>query len=142
MIDWIHARCNTWGRQIRWLYQGKDGWPSRSTLGKMIEEGLVGASADKFTQHWPEVLNADALEINNAVKRLAEPDREMLFVHYVVIGKGKVKAARIGISRSTYYDRLDLAQQHLWRALAAGPDKIGGFCPGQMDPKYGTLQVA
>lgn len=111
MIDWVHARANNWGAQIRWVYLGKDGWPSRSALGKMIEEGVLGASCNQFVQHYPEVLNPDALETNNVIRRLENNHQEMFFIHYVVIGKGKVKAARMGIPTRTYYDRLDSSQK-------------------------------
>lgn len=124
MIDWIHARCKTWGAQIRWVYLGKDGWPSRSVLGKMITEGSLGASCNRFVQHFPEVLNPEALETNNAIKQLEEKHREILFVHYVVIGKGKVKACRLEIERTVYYDRLDTAHKRLTGPLSDASYKI------------------
>lgn len=113
MIDWIHARCNVWGAQIRWVHLGKDGWPSRSVLGKLIEEGALGASSSRFIQNYPEVLNPEALETNNAIRQLGESEREILFVHYVVIGKGKVKAWRMNLAKNTYYDRIDAAHRKL-----------------------------
>ncbi len=133
MIDWIHEGCKHWGWQMRILYVGKDGWPARSILGRLIEEGALGASAVRFMQHFPECLDADALRYNNAIKRLVERDREILFVDYVVVGKSKVKAARIGIPRSTYFDRRDAAHTRLASSLQrrATPDKIATFSPGQ-----------
>lgn len=118
MIDWIHAKCKVWGAQVRWVNSGKDGWPSRTTIGRMIEEGALGASTGRFSQFLPEVLNPEALEINNAIKKLAETHREILFIHYVVLGKGKVKAGHLGIEKSVYYDRIDRAQTHLITALS------------------------
>lgn len=111
IIDWVHAECEAWGRQIRWVYLGKDGWPSRTMLGKCIEEGLVGASATRMSQFFPECLNPDALRANRIIKSLPEAARLMLFVHYVVVGKGKVKAHRMAIPVRTYYDRLDQAHK-------------------------------
>jgi hypothetical protein len=141
MIDWLHEECITWGRQIRWLYLGRDGWPSRSVIGKLREEGMLGASFSRFTQHWPEVLNPVALKVNNGYKQLAEPDREILFIHYVVIGKGKVKAHRLGLPKSTYYDRVDAAQRRLCAAMT-GPDKIVPFSPGQNEADTLYVRVA
>jgi len=111
MIDWIHADCTNWGHQMRAVYLGQDGWPSRTTLGKLIEEGVVGASAGKMMRFFPESLNVEALRVNRVIKTMAEDDRITLFVHYVVVGKGKVKAHRMGLPLRTYYDRLDQAHK-------------------------------
>ena len=117
MIDYIHERCRSWGAQLRWVTCGADGWPSRTMLARIIAEGSLGASAGRFVQHFPEVLAPDALELNNAIKTLKETHREILFVHYVVVGQGKAKARTIGIHIQTYYDRLDSSQGELARAL-------------------------
>lgn len=130
MIDYIHVRCLNWGRGIRAIYLGTDGWPSRSVIGKLRDEGVLGASCDKLTQHYREVLTGEQLETGNAIKQLSEHDRAILFVHYVVIGKGKVKAARLDMARSTYYAYVEKAQGHLAVTLASRPDKIGHFRPG------------
>jgi hypothetical protein len=118
MIDHIHHRCITWGRRIRQIYLGKDGWPSRSILGKLSEEGVLGASATRLVQSYSEVLTGEALETACAIKVLDEESREVLFVHYVVIGKGKTKAYRLGISRDTYYERLHRAHWCVDRVLS------------------------
>ncbi len=132
MIGWIHEGCKHWGWQMRLLYLGKDGWPSRGVLGKMIEDGALGASASRFMQFFPECLDADALKYNVAIKRLSERDREILFIDYAVIGKSKIKAARIGIAPRTYFDRRDQAQLHLMGVLAAdNPHKIGQISAAQ-----------
>ena len=117
MIDWIHDGCKHWGHQIRILYLGKDGWPPRTILDKMIKEGVLGASANQFTQFFPECLDEEAVRWNNAIKSLEEEHRNRLFIHYCVIGKGKVKAARMSESRTVYYDRLDLAHKKVSGAL-------------------------
>lgn len=125
MIDWVHAEAEPWGRQIRWTYLGKDGWPSRTMLGKLIDEGIVGASASKFTQFFPEHLSAEALAFNRVYKTLGEDDQLALFVHYVVIGKGKTKAHRMGIPVRTYYDRLDRAH----KAFASAQHRLHKIVP-------------
>lgn len=129
MIDYIHVRCLNWGRGIRAIYLGTDGWPSRSVIGKLRDEGVLGASCDKLTQHYREVLTGEQLVTGNAIKTLGEHDRAILFVHYVVIGKGKVKAARLGMARSTYYTYVERAQGHLAVVLASRPDKMPTFSP-------------
>lgn len=135
MIDWIHECCEHWGWQMRILHMGKDGWPPRTILSKMIEEGSLGASAHRFMQYFPECLDAEALKTNNAIKTLDERDREILFVDYVVIGKGKVKAARMGIARRTYFDRRDDAHSHLSSAFhkIGKPHSLGQNSAAQND---------
>lgn len=117
VIDWVHDGLKHWGWQMRVMNMGKDGWPPRTMLAKMIEEGSLGASAGKFMQYFPECMDAEAVKFNNAIKTLDEKDREILFVEYVVIGKGKTKAARMGIHRNTYFDRRDAAQGRLSSAF-------------------------
>ncbi len=117
MIDWIHEGCKHWGWQMRIFYLGGDGWISRSILGKMMEEGLLGASASRLIQFFPECMDAEALKYNNAIKTLGERDRETLVICYVVIGKLKVKAHRLGIDESTLFQRRNTAQAHLSQAI-------------------------
>jgi len=119
MIDYINERCFAWGKQIRRVYLGHDGWPSKSILGRLQEEGLLGAASSRFVQHYSECLMGEAVETGNAIKKLSEEHREILFVHYVVIGKGKVKAHWLDLPVRTYYNRLDKAQTVLAGVLAS-----------------------
>ena len=109
MIDWVKHRAEVWGRQVRWVFLTKDGWPSRSALGKLIEEGVTGAGSTRFIQHYPEVMMGEPLQTHNIIKTLPVDDKEMFFLHYVVKGMAKVKAAKMGLSKSRYYERLDRA---------------------------------
>lgn len=142
MIDYIHARCTDWGRGVRAIYLGRDGWPSRSVIGKLRDEGLLGASCDKLTQHYREVLTGEQLETGNAIKQLSEDDRAILFVHYVIVGKGKIKAHRLGIGRTTYYAYVEKAQGHLAVALLSAPNKIGQICSGQTSLPASSFMAA
>lgn len=127
---------------MRWVSMGKDGWPSRTMLARMIAEGSLGASAGRFVQHFPEVLNPEALEINNAIKALKEAHREILFVHYVVVGQGKAKARIIGIHIQTYYDRLDSSQGELARALYTISIRNNQNCMSESTYETGMLQAS
>ncbi len=142
MIDWLHEEGKHWGWQMRLVYVGKDGLPARSTLGKLIEEGALGASTSRLLQHFPECLDERAIKFGNVVKTLSERDREFIFIDYVVIGKAKVKAARMGIERRAYYDRRDAAHAHLSSAfhkIKDAPHKIGRMCEGQ---EYNELALS
>lgn len=141
MIDWINDEAKHWARQMRIAHLGHDGWPPRSMLDKLIKEGIIGASAGRFMQYFPEVLDERAIAFNNLVKQLSENHRTRFFIHYVVVGKGKIKAHRMGEPRPTYYDRLDAAH----KALASlGPRTIQNrqFRMAQSDPKNATFAVA
>ncbi len=141
MIDWIDDGCKHWGQQMRMMYLGKDGWPPRTVLAKMIEEGVLGAAANHFMQYLPECMDAEAIRWNIGIRMLDEGPRMRLFIHYVVIGKGKVKAARMGEARSVYYEHLEQAHKRLsgvFNRIAEQerqkksviPDKIPNLCLG------------
>lgn len=111
--DFARERCKQWGIEMRWAYSGRDGWPPRTILDKMIKEGILGASSSRFTQSYPEFLSEIATETNIGIKRLPAMDREMIFLHFMVVGRAKAKAERIGIHIRTYYGRLDTAVTRL-----------------------------
>lgn len=46
MINWVHDACNEWGRQMR-ARSRDQGYPPRSLLGKLVEEG-PGAGSSGF----------------------------------------------------------------------------------------------
>lgn len=117
MIDWIHGRCKDWGHQVRKINMGNQGWPPRTVLDKMIKEGILGAAFGRFMQNYPECLNEEALKTNNAIKRLDERDREILFIVYVTREKSKVTMARYSLLRTAYYDWIDEVHKRLSASL-------------------------
>lgn len=118
--DWVHERCKNWGRaQYRIMY-GKGGYPTRTMLGKIIDEGLVGSgAAGKFTQYCPEVLIGEDLETANAVKMLPDEERQLVTIHYVIRLPAKIKAQRIEIPIRTYYAKIRDARQMLVGVLTS-----------------------
>lgn len=96
---------------------GKDGWPSRTTLARMIEEGALGAATGRFVQHHPECLGPEEVQLNNAIRRLGERDREVLFVIYVVRVKSKIAMAHYSLSRTSYYDWVDEVHKRISSSL-------------------------
>jgi hypothetical protein len=107
MIDWIHARCKEWGYQMHKINLGNEGWPPRTILDKMIKEGILGAASGRFVQHYPECLGEEEVKINNAIKRMSETDREILFAYYVLRTKPKMIMAAYSFSRTQFYDCID-----------------------------------
>lgn len=113
MIPWVDEALKEWARDKRRIEYGNEGWPPRSVLGKLIEEGVTGAAALKFVQHHPEVLTGESLNVNRGVCKLPEDLRTVLFAHYMVRGPVKHKAFTLGISRDAYYRQLDKAHERL-----------------------------
>jgi hypothetical protein len=103
MISWVHCALKDWGRAQYWLMFKGDGYPSRSMLGKLLEEGAVGAATNQFTREFPEVLVGENLIVANAVKTLSEKPRAVVSVHYVLRMPARNKYKFMGISREMYY---------------------------------------
>ena len=124
MIDWIHRYCIEWGRAKRKIMSQADVWPTRTLLGKMMDEGVCGAGqAGPDKNHFPEVMEGHALEVNIAVKRMANTHRMeaecmVIWAHYVLSGHAKAKAKHLEISRDDY-----------WRYLNAGHSFIAAHFP-------------
>ncbi len=104
MIAWVHEACKSWGRAQWWLMFKGNGYPSRTILGKLMEEGAVGAATNQFTREFPEVLQGENLMIANAIKTLPELPRAIISVHYVLRLPARTKYTKIGIDRPTYYE--------------------------------------
>jgi hypothetical protein len=137
MISWVNAVCKEWGRAQYWLLFGKGGFPTRTILGKLMEEGVVGAACSQFTMEYPEVLTGDNLVVANAIKTLSEVPRSVVTVHYVFRMPTRLKYAKLGMGRTSYYDTLNLSHVQLANAI----DAIDSKNSGQNRQKLsGTLQ--
>lgn len=111
MINWVHAVCKEWGKAQHWLMFGRRGFGSRTMLGKLIDEGVVGAASNQYTREFPEVLTGENLIVANAIKTLPEWPRAIVSVHYVIRLPAYKKYQRLEIPRSTYYEIL--SQSHI-----------------------------
>lgn len=138
MINWVDAACKEWGRAQYWLLFGKGGFPTRTMLGKLIEEGVVGASCNQFTMTYPEVLTGENLVTANAIKTLSEVPRNVTTVHYVIRMPAKQKYPKLGMTRWAYYDALSEAHIRIANFIEAydiarlrkiAADKKGEKCP-------------
>jgi hypothetical protein len=113
MIQWVNEACKSWGRAQYWLLYGNKGLPSRTILGKLIEEGLVGAACNQWTKDYPEVLQGQNLIVANAVKQLPEQPRTLITIHYVISGTARYKCRVISMPIRTYYGQIDHAHFEL-----------------------------
>jgi hypothetical protein len=120
MIAWVDEVCRTWGAHKKWIMHGKDGWPERSILGRLIEEG-PGAGHESFSSTVPikdapegYVLVSVALQRMAATHELGKAI-EVINAHYVKNGKAVTKAPDIGVSVKQYWNLL-----HTGHAFIAG----------------------
>lgn len=119
MIPWVNQLCKDWGRAQHWIWFGGVGLPPRTMLGKLIEEGVVGAAFSSFTMQYPEVLTGDNLLVANAVKTLPETPRTVITVHYVLHVPTKLKYSKLKMTRHSYYATLSAAHINLANAIDA-----------------------
>lgn len=115
MIAWVDDQCRTWGHHRRWILLTKDGgWPERSVLGRLIEEG-PGAGHEDFRSRMPYreppeayTLVSVALQRMAATHELGKP-LEVINAHYLLDGKAKQKAPWLGLSTAQYWSLLHTA---------------------------------
>lgn len=90
--------------------------PPKSIFGRIAEEGGAGAAIRGKAPPPPEVLLGVALEVGRAKRRatdsgkLSEKQNMILDLHYIVRAPVKVKAYRLGVKRSRYYELLSGAR--------------------------------
>ena len=133
MIPWVHESCKAWARHRRWLdAQTELGWPSRSMLGKLMDEGPgAGSSGGTFGSSVPiSDPPKDYAGISFALQRMISgyalrQQAEVVQVHYLGTGDVKTKAAALEISVSQYWDFLHSAHAYFAGFLDAGEVNSG-----------------
>ena len=121
MIPWVHESCKAWARHKRWLdAQTELGWPARSVLGKLMDEGpSAGSSAGSFGScvpigDPPKDYAGITFALQRMISRYAlKRQAEIVQVHYLGIGDVKTKAAALEMSVSQYWDLLHSAHAYL-----------------------------
>ena len=109
LISWVHDACNEWGRQMRKRSRDQ-GYPPRSLLGKLVEEG-PGAGSSGFYQHVPQMLEGDGLAVSLAVRKMCdtlsmEGQCIVVIAHYLFPGKAAGKARALALDMQTYWRHL------------------------------------
>lgn len=133
MIPWVHESCKAWARHRRWLEaQTELGWPSRSMLGKLMDEGPgAGSSGGTFGSSVPiSDPPKDYAGISFALQRMISGyalrrQAEVVQVHYLGTGDVKTKAAALQMSVSQYWDFLHSAHAYFAGFLEAGENNSG-----------------
>jgi len=115
MIGWVDEQCKAWSAHRRWLELGSEhGWPSRSILGRLIEEG-PGAGHVPFGTRIPIRDDPPSYTlVTLALMRMAETHQMELphivvRAHYLFAGKARGKATDLKMSLRQYWQHLHAA---------------------------------
>lgn len=120
MIAWVDEVCRTWGAHKKWIMYGVDGWPEKSILGRLIEEG-PGAGHEDMRSRVPIKDPPDGyVLVSVALQRMAATHElgkaiEVINAHYTKNGKAITKAPELGVSVKQYWNLL-----HTGHAFIAG----------------------
>lgn|GEM_PF-4907232 len=125
MLDFIHSQGKAWGRYMR---QSPTGYSSRSVMGRIVEEGSVGAAIKQFFQKIPVTgIPRGVLPFHRAYLRLPERLREVIFVTYVVGAERDAKAEALGITKSHMYRLLDQAHYQIAGGMDVEETRLNGL---------------
>ena len=115
MIDWIDDLAKDWARYIM---RSNKAWPSRSILGRIVDEGSVGAAIRSHIQVIPiNDMPADVMEFHRAWNALRGKRRQILWVHYCSKAGIQRKISAMRTTKTTYYYWLDSAQIEIWQVM-------------------------
>jgi len=115
MIDWVDELGKDWGRYLRKV---PSGYPENSIMGRIMEEGSIGAAIRTHVQVVPiRDMPTDVMEFHRAWKVMESKLKRIVYVHYGVISKVADKRNFLDLNKSTYYSRLDRAQRALWETI-------------------------
>lgn len=110
--EWLEPMIDAWVGQSRHLLYGKGGWPLRTVLARVIDDG-AGASHSAPNQRTFEVYHRDGLTIRRAMEGMPLLQRQVFVAHYLAHGNASEKAKILGLSKSRYWAILDTAYYYL-----------------------------
>lgn len=111
--EWLEPMIESWVFQTRRAWSGSDGWPLRTVLARVMEEG-AGASHSAPNQRVFEVYVNDGLAIRRAMDGMPILQRQVFAAHYLADGNATEKSQALGMSRARYWQVLDNA--YFWIA--------------------------
>ena len=110
--EWLEPMLAVWAGQVRGMWSGEDGWPPRTVLARIQEEG-AGASHGSYSQRVFEVYHKEGLAIRRAMEGMPYQARQALALHYLASGNAKEKAEVMQISKARYWSLIDAAYHYL-----------------------------
>lgn len=101
-VQWVRLKLYQWGR---WSRARGIGYPTMSTT----ERARIGRGGVFEGPHLPP----DIEEVEVAVARSYPQHKLMLIEHYTKAGSIREHAARLGLTRMSYWRRKDRAEAHV-----------------------------
>lgn len=102
-IAYVDARLDAWAS---WVRGNENAWARRTLLGRIIDEGVSGASQEAPLVNMPESVG----ETDRAVARIARDLKQVIKIYYLTHAASEVKAARCHCSRRTFWRRVEQGQ--------------------------------
>jgi DNA-directed RNA polymerase specialized sigma24 family protein len=109
-VAYADGRLDAWSS---WVKGRRGAWPVRTLLGRIIEQGVSGAAQETGGAFMPDSI----LETDRAVAHLDRLERRVICEYYLTYASSEIKAARCGISRATFWRRLQRGQMSIFRYL-------------------------
>ncbi len=108
----------------KWAVERLNGWPIRTLLARLMEEGITGAA---HLSHAPMVLMPEHVAATDrGVTVLDIYEREAIIVYYLTYQDSALKAKQCGCSRATFFRRVERGQKNVARylLLETQPDRF------------------
>lgn len=109
----VHSRLEQWARWAR--DRAIEAFPSRTVLGRVIDEGPAAGSPSGGAPEWP----AEVAEVERAVLSLGEIDRNVVRQYYLKWGPPEAHARAVHMSVAQFRRVLKRARWRLWGRLIA-----------------------
>lgn len=120
MIGWVHQRAKEWGR---WRQRNEPAWSSKSLMGRIQEEGSVGAAIKQHNQHIPvKLMPKEIADFHRAWLGMDERQRALIDVVYRLTIPRAEKPKVLGISQARMYQLLDQCHGFLSARMAEHGD--------------------
>lgn len=91
-----------------WVRGNQGAWPTRTLLGRVMEEGVAGAASHSAVV---ESMPYQILRTDRSVARLEDRLKRTIKLYYLTHSSSEIKAAQLGVSRATFWRLLERAQQ-------------------------------
>jgi len=104
--EWIHGTAEVWAREVRGFEKRIRG--IKGTMGRIRDEGPVGAAIRGYGDHIPKVdfRDEEVRKFHRAWLDLDVRPREHIWVHFKEFGSIKSKVKALETNNRSYYDTI------------------------------------
>lgn len=118
MIAYIHQRLVQWGDWVvRGRNEGRNGYPGQAAFARLMPSSEASA--------WSPLLDVEAEEVDQCVRRLEAPRRDLVIRYYTRTITSVMLARELGCCEKTLFNRMTIAHNEILgmlNDLAAGVD--------------------